>query len=35
MELKTLLVQSRPSFIFHLDQAQRLQLTLERPGFRR
>lgn len=34
-ELKTLLVRSRPSFIFHLDQAHRLQLALERPGFGR
>ncbi|MEX3934520.1 DUF4142 domain-containing protein [Paraburkholderia phymatum] len=34
-ELKVLLVRSRPSFIFHLDQAHRLQLALERPGYGR
>ncbi|WP_265335331.1 DUF4142 domain-containing protein [Paraburkholderia franconis] len=34
-ELKILLVRSRPSFIFHLDQAHRLQLALERPGYPR
>ncbi|WOD18834.1 DUF4142 domain-containing protein [Paraburkholderia kirstenboschensis] len=34
-ELKTLLVRSRPSFIFHLDHAHRLQLALEHPRFRR
>ncbi|MFL9913695.1 DUF4142 domain-containing protein [Paraburkholderia sp. RL17-337-BIB-A] len=34
-ELKALLVRSRPSFIFHLDQAHRLQLALEHPRFRR
>jgi putative membrane protein len=32
-DLRTLLVRSRPSFIFHLDQAHRLQLALERPGY--
>jgi putative membrane protein len=34
-ELKTLLARFRPSFIFHLDQAHRLQLALEHPRFRR
>jgi putative membrane protein len=34
-ELKMLLVRSRPSFIFHLDQAYRLQFALERPGYGR
>ncbi|WP_250528092.1 DUF4142 domain-containing protein [Caballeronia sp. GAWG2-1] len=32
-DLKTLLVRSRPSFILQLDQAHRLQLALDRPGF--
>ncbi|SIT51405.1 conserved exported hypothetical protein [Paraburkholderia piptadeniae] len=34
-ELKVLLVRSRPSFILHLDQAYRLQVALERPGYGR
>ncbi|MGF6288313.1 putative membrane protein [Paraburkholderia youngii] len=34
-ELKTLLVRSRLSFIFHLDQAHQLQLALEHPRFGR
>jgi putative membrane protein len=34
-ELKALLVRSRASFIFHLDQAHRLQLALEHPRFGR
>ncbi|MBC8639870.1 DUF4142 domain-containing protein [Caballeronia sp. EK] len=31
-EVRTLLIRSRPSFIFHLDQAQRLQITIGSPG---
>ncbi|SAK62361.1 hypothetical protein AWB82_03149 [Caballeronia glebae] len=31
-EARTLLIRSRPSFIFHLDQAQRLQITIGSPG---
>ncbi|SAK65868.1 hypothetical protein AWB76_03721 [Caballeronia temeraria] len=31
-DARTLLIRSRPSFIFHLDQAQRLQITIGSPG---
>ncbi|SAK58156.1 hypothetical protein AWB77_01844 [Caballeronia fortuita] len=31
-QARTLLIRSRPSFIFHLDQAQRLQITIGSPG---
>ncbi|BCQ29536.1 DUF4142 domain-containing protein (plasmid) [Caballeronia sp. NK8] len=34
-EVRTLLIRSRPSFIFHLDQAHRLQLTIGNPGLMR
>ncbi|MCE4574375.1 DUF4142 domain-containing protein [Caballeronia sp. CLC5] len=34
-EVRTVLIRSRPSFIFHLDQAHRLQLTIGSPGLRR
>jgi putative membrane protein len=34
-EVRTLLIRSRPSFIFHLDQAQRLQITIGSPGLKR
>jgi putative membrane protein len=34
-DVKTLLVRSRPAFTFHLDQAHRLLLVLDRPGFGR
>ncbi|SAK85843.1 hypothetical protein AWB75_05750 [Caballeronia catudaia] len=34
-DVRTLLIRSRPSFIFHLDQAHRLQLTIGSPGLRR
>jgi putative membrane protein len=34
-DLKTLLVRARPVFTFHLDQAHRLRIVLERPGFGR
>lgn len=32
-EVRTLFVRSRPSFILQLDQAHRLQIALQRPGF--
>ena len=32
-EVKVLLVRARPAFTLHLDQARRLQLVFERPGF--
>ncbi|SAL84515.1 hypothetical protein AWB74_06964 [Caballeronia arvi] len=34
-DVRTLLIRSRPSFIFHLDQAHRLQLTIGSPGLKR
>jgi putative membrane protein len=34
-DLKVLLVRARPAYTFHLDQAHRLQLVMERPGFGR
>lgn len=34
-DVRTLLIRSRPSFIFHLDQAQRLQITIGSPGLKR
>lgn len=34
-DVRTLLIRSRPSFILHLDQARRLQITIGSPGLRR
>ncbi|WP_250517398.1 DUF4142 domain-containing protein [Caballeronia sp. INDeC2] len=34
-DVRTLLIRSRPSFIFQLDQAQRLQITIGSPGLMR
>ncbi len=34
-DVKTLLVRSRPAFTFHLDQAHRLRIALDKPGFGR
>lgn len=35
VDVRTLLIRSRPSFILHLDQARRLQITIGSPGLRR
>jgi putative membrane protein len=34
-DLKVLLVRARPAYTFHLDQAHRLRLVMEEPGFGR
>ena len=34
-DVRTVLIRSRPSFIFQLDQARKLQLTIGSPGLRR
>ncbi|SAK97593.1 hypothetical protein AWB79_07490 [Caballeronia hypogeia] len=34
-DVRLLLIRSRPSFIFHLDQAHRLQLSIGSPGLKR
>jgi putative membrane protein len=34
-DLRTLLIRSRPSFIFHLDQARQLKLSIGSPGIGR
>lgn len=34
-EARTLFIRARPSFILHLDQARRLQITIGSPGLRR